>query len=62
MGKVKMKFDSDFEKILGDMAVKAVKEQTGNHCIGCGKELDIDPSTLPDNQVPCCAECAPRFS
>lgn len=59
---VKIKFDPDFEKVIGDMAVRSFKEQNGNHCVFCGKELDIDISQLGDDQVPCCAECASERS
>lgn len=62
MGNVKFKLDPDLEKVVGEMAVKAVKEQIGNHCALCGKELDIDISQLADDQAPCCAECASELS
>ena len=49
-----VEFNKDFDDRLKQMAVRAVKEQNGNHCYYCGAEVE-DMSGVGESQLPVCS-------
>lgn len=57
--KVTVKFNKDLDEQLKRMAIRAVKEQNGNHCYYCGAEIE-DMSGVGESQLPVCPDCVAK--
>lgn len=59
MAKATVKFNKDLDEQLKRMAIRAVKEQNGNHCYYCGAEIE-DMSGVGESQLPVCPDCVAK--
>lgn len=59
MAKVTVKFNKDLDEQLKRMAIRAVKEQNGNHCYYRGAEVE-DMSGVGESQLPVCLDCVAK--